>query len=186
MRLDALPDSGSMISIISRGVLEKLTEVNGQQFVTHRMLPKNGLDLKVKDASGNIMEFLGAIRLPIKLKNIVYQVHFFIQDKIEVQVLFGTNLLEQSSIRLDDIQKQTIKTRPKEASSENSVTSATRVVIPPRTHHWVLPITTAVRKVVNKHFLFATYKHGVTSGLIQMQKGRSSSVLVTGYSDEPN
>uniref|UniRef100_A0A0M3HTV1 Mab-21 domain-containing protein n=1 Tax=Ascaris lumbricoides TaxID=6252 RepID=A0A0M3HTV1_ASCLU len=47
------------MSILSKRALAKLTEVEGQEPVVSAVLPKDGLDLEVKHASGDVMKLLG-------------------------------------------------------------------------------------------------------------------------------
>ncbi|KHJ96328.1 zinc knuckle [Oesophagostomum dentatum] len=99
MRVPAMLDTGSMISIIPVGLIaqakRKEYDIESLKLVEGREV------VPVCDASGNLMKFLGAVKVEVKLetgrKSLVA---FHIADTCEKEVLLGTNSLRDLGIEV--------------------------------------------------------------------------------------
>ncbi|XGW34732.1 hypothetical protein V3C99_018613 [Haemonchus contortus] len=100
MSRNALLDTGSQISILP---LKMLREAQRAGFDIDKDVEEVTYQRTIYDASGNPMEFKGAIRLTIKTKNVKPQrVAMFVRKSNDNMITLGTNVLEKLNIVLKE------------------------------------------------------------------------------------
>ncbi|KHJ79202.1 hypothetical protein OESDEN_21158 [Oesophagostomum dentatum] len=99
MRVPAMLDTGSMISIIPVG---PIAQARGKGYDVESLKLVEGREMvPVCDASGNLMKFLGAVKMEVELENGRKSlVAFHIADTCEKEVLLGTNSLRDLGIEV--------------------------------------------------------------------------------------
>ncbi|CAJ0606662.1 unnamed protein product [Cylicocyclus nassatus] len=126
LQVPAILDTGSMISIVPVGVLARAKKA-GYDVDVLEVIPDRKLN-PVYDASTNRMNFLGAVKVPVKLeggkKSIVA---FHISDVKDDDVLIGTNAL--AALGVDIILKT--EERQQDVLDGKRVVVTKRVYIPP-------------------------------------------------------
>ncbi|VDP09785.1 unnamed protein product [Heligmosomoides polygyrus] len=97
----ALLDTGSQTTIIPLLLLKRAIESNVDldEYVTRLPHPK----VKVRDASGNVMEFLDVVRVAITFRDQVEEVSAYVGRGLDEVVILGTNALELFGMRLQQV-----------------------------------------------------------------------------------
>nr|CDJ81915.1 Zinc finger domain containing protein [Haemonchus contortus] len=126
LRVPAIVDTGSMISIIPVGILAR-AQKEGYDVDSLEVLSEDSI-IPVFDASRNRMDFLGAVKIAVELEegNKV-DVAFHIADDKEAEILLGTNALGKLGIQVVlPPQEPTLQ-----AEASERVVVARRMYIPP-------------------------------------------------------
>uniref|UniRef100_A0A7I4YDV5 CCHC-type domain-containing protein n=1 Tax=Haemonchus contortus TaxID=6289 RepID=A0A7I4YDV5_HAECO len=126
MRVSAILDTGSMISIMPVGMLAR-AQKSGFDVDSLEVVPKESM-VPVFDASGNSMAFLGAVKVDIELDGgDSKEVAFHISDMKEGELLLGTDALEKLGVQV------TLTPKDSNMWSQDSerVVVARRIYIPP-------------------------------------------------------
>ncbi|KAK6044780.1 zinc knuckle [Cooperia oncophora] len=98
-RVRAVLDTGSMISIVPIAVLAQ-AQRSGFDVDSLEMISNSDM-VPVYDASGNRMEFMGAVKITVELEGgRKAKVSFHIMDVNEKEILLGTNSLDQLGVNV--------------------------------------------------------------------------------------
>ncbi|KHJ90968.1 hypothetical protein OESDEN_09172 [Oesophagostomum dentatum] len=116
MKISAVLDTGSMISIIPVGLIAEAKK-RGFEVMSMELVEDSKME-PVYDASGKKGEFLGAVKVEIELKEgQTSMVAFHIADNSEKVVLLGTNSLSDLGVQLviwKSIRKSSVERRYEE------------------------------------------------------------------------
>ncbi|XGW19754.1 hypothetical protein V3C99_003527, partial [Haemonchus contortus] len=176
LRVPAIVDTGSMISIIPVGILAR-AQKEGYDVDSLEVLSEDSI-IPVFDASRNRMDFLGAVKIAVELEegNKV-DVAFHIADDKEAKILLGTNALGKLGIQVVlPPQEPTLQ-----AEASERVVVARRMYIPP----YGKALVSARHEGISdgERILWPT-KHGIAAGVFKITN-QEVKVPMINNSEEP-
>ncbi|VDL72315.1 unnamed protein product [Nippostrongylus brasiliensis] len=174
-RVEALLDTGSMISIIP---IRMLAEAKDDRYNIDALTFVNKSKLApVHDASGNRMNFLGAVYLDVEVKEGGSStVAFHISAREEDDVIIGTNALQRLGVEV------TVR-KPVKDTAANRVVISKRMYVPPRGVQTVQVRCSGELADVDERVIWFSAK-GLEAGVYAI-RGQSTEVPVVNRSDEP-
>ncbi|KAK6010205.1 hypothetical protein OSTOST_24780, partial [Ostertagia ostertagi] len=129
-RVPALIDTGSMVSIVSIGLLAKAQD-NGFDVDSLRVIDREALN-PVFDASGSRMQFLGGVVIVVKIDGgTESEIAFYISKEKGQKILLGTNALQKLGVQIKLPIPVPVATR--RTSDTGRVTIARRKYVAPLT-----------------------------------------------------
>ncbi|VDL79828.1 unnamed protein product [Nippostrongylus brasiliensis] len=128
----ALLDTGSQTTIIPLLLLKRAVESNVDldKFITRISHP----EVKVRDASGNVMDFLDVVQVPITFRGHTEEISAYVGRGLDETVILGTNALDRFGMYLQQVGAPSTKEKNKDErkieSSEAKAAVKHRLFLP--------------------------------------------------------